>query len=355
MYFGSTSDLLFKDKNWLMKQPKFDVKESNVNYIQMGGKTYKLNLLDGSLTLCEKTLNNFLRTTNKKKSLNKALIKRKDTISNLNNPFKDINSFTASRNKRASNVSSLKTLSNLNQNNNENDSDNYKFKQINLKKSKHANNYYLTERSNKTKKKFNSTANKIFKRKLIKLDTTCLEKSLKSLKKFYSHQKKNNSKIKNFTVFGHKFLKPQPIILTEKEKREKYFEKADNCFNLLYKQHLYNLSGERINEKIYYPTENDTELIKTYKDEMLKENIISKLKTQFQFYKESCKNKNNKELNNIPNILHKNYVYYKGYSFCDKNNDKRLMAQKMFFNNINRNKKIEKERIIELFKIHNNK
>jgi len=49
MYFGNVSDFFFKNKEWLIKQPKFQMGGNNQNIIKIGKKFYSLNVITGQL------------------------------------------------------------------------------------------------------------------------------------------------------------------------------------------------------------------------------------------------------------------------------------------------------------------
>ena len=53
MYFGNVSDFFFKNKEWLNKQPKFQMGVNKQNIIKIGKKYYSLNVTTGHLTLIQ--------------------------------------------------------------------------------------------------------------------------------------------------------------------------------------------------------------------------------------------------------------------------------------------------------------
>jgi len=53
MYFGNVSDFFFKNKEWLIKQPKFQMGVNKQNLIKIGKKYYSLNVTTGQLTLIQ--------------------------------------------------------------------------------------------------------------------------------------------------------------------------------------------------------------------------------------------------------------------------------------------------------------
>ena len=56
MYFGNVSDFFFKNKEWLIKQPKFQMGVNKANILKIGKKYYTLNVTTGQLTLIQPKL-----------------------------------------------------------------------------------------------------------------------------------------------------------------------------------------------------------------------------------------------------------------------------------------------------------
>ena len=109
------------------------------------------------------------------------------------------------------------------------------------------------------------------------------------------------------------------------------------------KQHYNNISGEGlINDKIYYKTKYDNNIIKSFKDQLFKDKVINGLKKKYNFYKD----KNVKEIK-VPIITHQNYCFYKGYSFSDKRREP--IHHKLFFNYLKKDKIKEKEEFEKIF------
>ena len=352
MYVGPIYDFFYKPKEWLLQQPKFDQKNSN--YININGRIFKFNQLTGEMVLCNKIPKeiNTLKDSNK-------LQKRKSNTSvhfNINNHENQSNKFFTKNNKLFPNNTNNKELSDQTHNSIDKESkldNNNKFlktshsnkkklrqptrinniKHLSNDKSKELNIY------SKTLDVSNSNTNSI---KEIRQYNSILNESNKKKKTIPYYIKKARKNFKPIIAFGHKISKP---LLTENnivnyKNKSKIFKKKNyqNTLYLMFRQHNNNITGEgTTNDKIYEKNYDDNIVFKAFRDQIYKERIANSLKKKYNFYEDD----NEPELK-VPHIPHKNFNFYRGYSFSDKRN-RVPIHQKLFFKYINKNRPKEKD------------
>ena len=268
MYFGNVSDFLNNNKNWLITQPKFRIKKSNlVEYIKIDGKYYKMDLSTGKLEIIEKSLEKRQEKSDKQ-LINKFSNKKLASLSveNKNNI-----------NAKKRNIISRNGINSVNKKQNLTLQTNfYKVKNKSIIKSTPRK---ITETSmskilSKTyRPKINNEnlftpksriiKNKIFKSTAKNLQYQKLIKETKNKGLLYNLYTSSESK-KNISNFDEK--NPNDI-----------FQDVD----------LYDLNKN----------ENDTELVKKIKNQIFKNKIFHVMRKHYNFY-----NDNKTKLVKIPNI-----------------------------------------------------
>jgi hypothetical protein len=349
MYVGPLYDFFYKPKEWILQQPKFDYK--NDNFMNINGKIYKYNALTGEMILSSTIpkQTNFRKDSNKLKKY-----KSKKNINIYSNKFltkNNILSHNNSNNNEQSNQSpiSIDKESNLDNSNkylktieNENNNKHRIPSKINnikyLSKSKTIDKSIYSKTFNSTNSYMNSL--KITK----KYNSIMNENNIQNKTNAYFN-KKTRKYYKPSIAFGHKILKPlstENNIGNNKKKNENKFKNTNyqNTLYLMYRQHSNNITGEgTTNDKIYEKNNDDNIIFKEYRDQIFKERITNNLKKKYNFYVDD--NNNETELK-VPHITHKNFYFYRGYSFSDKRK-KIPIHQKLFFKYINKYKSKEKK------------
>ena len=361
MYVGPLNDFFYKPKTWIFQQPKFNKKEDNTQ-INMNGKLFKINDLTGEMILCNtiKKQINFPNKLEKPKKLklksNKIRHNNSKKFASYNENYKD-----SSYNREFPNCISEKNIKvkeysykspsniiNKDENNNntittENDNSlNKKYLRTNYK-----NNYTnITPSNNKDSSSNNKSIEQTLFSNINSLSTNT--RSIKILKKcnLYKNEKEDGfSTLPYFTQKSKKILKPpiafgqynfKPLSLGKKKKKNNS-PKYINYLYLMHQQHKNNITGEgKINDKIYDRKNGENAIFKSFKDQILKERVVNRLKKQYHFFEE----KNEGKLK-VPKINHQNYDFYRGYIFSD--NTRMPIYQKLFFSYIKKDKLKEKE------------
>ena len=365
MYVGTVYDFFYKPKNWIFQQPKFNQKEEKT-YININGRIFRVNELTGEMTLCSiipKQIN-FPKSSEKS---NNIKIKNKLSNNSINNKIKD--SFLNTENIKSISARDTKLKGLLEASNNFDIKNEKNKKTATLENNSTDQNNYLNNislnKNNKIKKLFNnksldpnhysntyniSTNSNSLKFSQIQNSFIKKENLIFNGNKTILYFNKTNKKyFKPHIAFGQKVLKSLYFGNNKKQHSNTNIKKKKNLLYLMYKQHKNNITGEgRINEKIYDKEKEDNLIFKTYKDQIFKDKIVSGLKKKYHFYVKD------KDFGiKVPIITYKNNDFYRGYSFSD--NKRQTIHHKLFFQNIKRNKKKEKEEFEIEFKKKNQK
>ncbi len=352
MYVGPIYDFFYKPKEWLLQQPKFEQK--NKNYININGRIFKFNELTGEMVLCNKIPKqiNFPKDSNK---LKKHKSKKKLHF-NVNNHGNHSNKFLTKNNILSPNKTNYKELSSKTHNSNEKESkldNNKKFlttsynnkkkftEPIRINNNKNVFNNKSVE-TNIYSKIFNISNSNTNSLKVIKQYNSIQNESNKESKTILYFNKKNRKYLKPSIAFGHKILKP---LSTEKNdikkiKSKKQFKNINNqnILYLMYMQHNNNLTGEgTMNDKIYENNNDDNFIFKSFRDQIFKERIANNLKKKYNFYEDE-----NEAGLKVPHLTHKNFNFYRGYSFSDKR-ARVPIHQKLFFQYLKNKRPKEKD------------
>jgi hypothetical protein len=120
MYFGNVSDFFFRNKEWLIKQPKFQMGGNKPNILKIGKKYYTLNVTTGQLTLIQPKLISHKQTSspmeqnsptleeNKKEDLEQT---KKDEFPKISNIQLYNRTHTEIKERNKSNLDSEATMS----------------------------------------------------------------------------------------------------------------------------------------------------------------------------------------------------------------------------------------------------
>jgi hypothetical protein len=349
MYVGPLYDFFYKPKEWILQQPKFDYK--NDNFMNINGKIYKFNALTGDMILS----NTIPKQTNFRKDSNKLKkYKSKKNINIYSNKFVTKNNILSpnnSNNNEQSNQSpiSIDKESNLDNSNKylktiENENNNKHRIPSKINNIKYLSNSKTIDKSIYSKT-FNATNSYMNSLKITKKYNSIMNEKNRQNKTNAYFNKKTRKYFKPSIAFGHKILKPlstENNIGNNKKKNENKFKNTNyqNTLYLMYRQHSNNITGEgTTNDKIYEKNNDDNIIFKEYRDQIFKERITNNLKKKYNFYVDD--NNNETELK-VPHITHKNFYFYRGYSFSDKRK-KIPIHQKLFFKYINKYKSKEKK------------
>ena len=358
MYAGTVSNFFYKPKDWIEQQPLFVEKDKNITFLNMSGKVLKFNDTNGETVLNEEGKKDhkpilILNKYNRLNTINRPnfyRIKRKIINQNYTHFI--------SKNDNHISLSERKYLSQENGQNKElfndiyfNNMDNSHSIQNEYSKTIDNNRFrdYMESNDFKNSPKVNSFDSLIYSN-LYNLSTN--SNSLKASKE-QDILKKNNDKycktilyfnktskkyFKPFIAFGHKIPRSLMIKNNKKVINTKQ-DFSNNRLFLLDRQHHNNMLADGdINDKIYDNVNDNNIIIKTFKDQILKDKIKNKFQKEFHFYD----NEKSKGLK-VPTITYKNYEFYKGYTFSDKKKDP--IHHRLFFNYINKQKMNEKKEV----------
>ena len=294
MYVGTLIDFFYKSKKWVETLPKHKNKRGYM-YLNINNRIFRINNLTGEINLI---------VNNKKNNL----------ITNINNKNKII-----SRNHN-----------------------NIYFRTDNSSKSQDTE---LNEYTNRTLNR--TTINK--KNKINNLKTNFFRKTISNIKESRIRTKQKIEKDFKKNIFPY-FKKPpikysKPKIAfgkkmdTEISKKRKINLKNNekNSFMTIYKQHMNNMLSEGKNDKIYFPTKEDNIIMKSFREQILKEKVNKELSNKFKFFLS-----NNNILSKVPNLSPINFEFYSGYSISDNNRERNI-----FFRNIYKRKKQEKTEFLD--------
>ena len=358
MYTGTVSNFFYKPKDWIIKQPLFVQKDKNITFLNMSGKVLKFNDTNGETVLNQEDQKDhkpilILNKYNKLNTINRPNFYRikRNIINQKYSNFlpKNYNHISLSErkyltqenapNKELFNDFYLNNMDNNHSIQNEYSKtiDNNRFKDYmesnDFKNSPKVNSFDSLIYSNLYNLSTNSNSLKVSKEKdIIKKDK---DKYCKTILYF---NKSNKKYFKPFIAFGHKI--PRSLLIKNNKKSlntKQDFSK--NSLFLLDRQHHNNMLADGdINDKIYHNENDNNIIIKTFKDQILKDKIKNKFQKEFHFYD----NKKAKGLK-VPIITYQNYEFYKGYTFSNKR--KEPIHHKLFFNYIKKQKKNEKEEV----------
>lgn len=357
MYVGSLNDFFYKPKDWLLQQPKLDIKK-NKEYININGTIFKFNELTGEMVLCS-TIPKTINFRKGQKESNKLKKFKSNNNIHINKTINENpkNYFTITDNPLSSpTVNNKKNKDYFNQSPNSVDKEiainnhtisiekevpihnkylktSYNMKHINITPS---NNIKCLSKNKSLQSNLYSKYNlssKSNSKKNFKLHHYITNESNKEDKTSLYFNRNSKKYFKPSIAFGQKILKP---LSTEKNNNKKY-KINKNTLYLMYRQHNNNITGEGTENNNIYERKNDDDVIfKAYRDQIFKEKISNVLKRKYKFYDDN----NNVNLK-VPHITHKNYNFYRGYSFSDK---RRVpIHHKLFFQYIEKYKSKEKE------------
>lgn len=358
MYAGTVSNFFYKPKDWITQQPLFVEKNKNITYLNMSGKVLKFNDTNGKTDLNEETKKEhkpilILNKYNRLNTINKPnfyRIKRNLINQNYTNFIsKNDNGISLSERKLMSQEigQSKEIYSDINLNNMDSNHsiqneysktiDNNRFKDYmesnDFKNSLKVNSFDSLIYSNLYNLSTNSNSLKASKEQdILKKDS---DKYCRTILYF---NKTNKKYFKPSIAFGHKI--PRSLLIKNNRKfinkRQDY---SKNCLFLLDRQHHNNMLDDGdVNDKIYDNANDNNIIIKTFKDQILKDKVKNKFQKEFHFYD----NKNAKGLK-VPIISYQNFDFYKGYSFSNKK--KEPIHHKLFFNYVKKQKMKEKKEV----------
>ena len=366
MYYGNVSDFFFKNKDWLLKQPKFHMsKMNNKNIVKIGGKYYKLDDTTGALEMIKNDTftqkNKSIYNYNNKKYFDSEK-KNLKILPGINNKIVDSTSqsIKTSENRLQSKYHPLVSIFEENKGNNlvidhldiESDNENNnKANEFDLKSrltnymnqnnnipnknliSSHfghknkKSSLFLNTSNYFTKTEPSHTNNKEIDRSMIKNKSLNLIKNkIKDKNKKYTSMKFNLTKEwvdKN--IFGYKDNNDNHI----KNNNDNYSKNKDIPKNLTETELILRMFP---NEEALEVKKSDNKVMANLKDKIFEYNLYDNLRKKYKFYHEKNKSCNNK----IPKIKIKNmiFLFKDGY----KQNSGAL-HRKLYFEYVNKQKK----------------
>ena len=261
MYIGNLGDFFYKDKYWLLNQPKI-TKENKFQFIKTGGKIFKLNIYTGVLYEMKINTNKHLYKSSLSsiKNIKTQNIKKcKGSTKNININIKSLN-----KNKNEKNIISPKIKNRLNRTLEKKEKN-----KLNIKRNKSSNtntNFSLTSRNyynNKTEKLYNLYLNKKYIFNKIKKrneNRNNLEKN-----NFFTLDVNNNKRTRN------KFYNFPPLNI----KKTFDYEKNNDID-----------SDEFFQEDICEIKKEDNRIITQVKNQLFKDKMFNILQKKYNFYKE---------------------------------------------------------------------
>ena len=268
MYFGNVRDFFYKNKNWLITQPKFEMKKSNLTeYIKIQGKYYKMDLSTGKLEIIKNSLDKKQKKFGKKiisKSSNQKVISL-STENRRKNDNKKRNRVSRNKNINLNKMQNLTMLTTF-----------YRLKNKSM--------------TNSIPRKITDTtaSGVIPKTDRQKID----DKNLFPLKSRIVKNKIFNTNVKTLrykTLPKNSNKKGLLYSLNRLREPKKDFSDIDekNPADIFFDEDIYDLNKK----------ENDSELVKEVKNQIFKNRIFHIMRKNYNFYNDS-----KTRLVKIPNI-----------------------------------------------------
>ena len=386
MYFGNVSDFFYKNKGWLVKQPKITLEDNN-NVIKIGKQYYSLNVSTGKFSLIKPKISTIkiepssfekkISILNKSQKENKKYFQRtfNHTKKTPNPRLKNIlnvdlnskNNLTI-KSKISNSYSSCDDKNKSNENTNIFSS--FDKSEKYLLKNEEINNYIYRKnteesiKSKKRKRKRNSSLKLNINSELMnsiipKIENDEIKSKLKFKKLENDKNKQNNlltknnikklleKKYKNKETFNSNITyvncsNNRPNLSKTLNNSNKYKK-----INISIKTKKYNIkklstfSPLDLNEKEFiqklFPNlqsldinKDDSSYLRTIKDAVLKRRIFDDLNSKYKFYEDS---NNKRDNNDIPKINFKNTIILNRKEIFPP---KGPLHHKLFFNHVNR-------------------
>jgi len=387
MYFGNVSDFFYKNKGWLVKQPKITLEDNNNNVIKIGKQYYSLNVSTGKFSLIKPKISTIkiepssfekkISILNKSQKENKKYFQRtfNHTKKTPNPRLKNIlnvdlnskNNLTI-KSKISNSYSSCDDKNKSNENTNIFSS--FDKSEKYLLKNEEINNYIYRKnteesiKSKKRKRKRNSSLKLNINSELMnsiipKIENDEIKSKLKFKKLENDKNKQNNlltknnikklleKKYKNKETFNSNITyvncsNNRPNLSKTLNNSNKYKK-----INISIKTKKYNIkklstfSPLDLNEKEFiqklFPNlqsldinKDDSSYLRTIKDAVLKRRIFDDLNSKYKFYEDS---NNKRDNNDIPKINFKNTIILNRKEIFPP---KGPLHHKLFFNHVNR-------------------
>lgn len=387
MYFGNVSDFFYKNKGWLVKQPKITLEDNNNNVIKIGKQYVSLNVSTGKFSLIKPKISTIkiepssfekkISILNKSQKENKKYFQRtfNHTKKTPNPRLKNIlnvdlnskNNLTI-KSKISNSYSSCDDKNKSNENTNIFSS--FDKSEKYLLKNEEINNYIYRKnteesiKSKKRKRKRNSSLKLNINSELMnsiipKIENDEIKSKLKFKKLENDKNKQNNlltknnikklleKKYKNKETFNSNITyvncsNNRPNLSKTLNNSNKYKK-----INISIKTKKYNIkklstfSPLDLNEKEFiqklFPNlqsldinKDDSSYLRTIKDAVLKRRIFDDLNSKYKFYEDS---NNKRDNNDIPKINFKNTIILNRKEIFPP---KGPLHHKLFFNHVNR-------------------
>ena len=389
MYFGNVSNFFYKNKEWLLKQPKISLRENSNNIIKIGKQYYTLNVSTGQFSLIKpkissikmepssfekkisilnksqkENMKDFQRTFNHTKKTPNPRVK--NTINIINADLNSINNLTI-KSKISNSYSSCDDKNKSNENTNIvstfDKSEKY------LLKNQEINNYIYrrnTEESIKNKKR-KSKRNSSLKLKINSEFMNSIIPKIENdeIKSKLKFKKLENEKIKQNSLLTKNNIKK---LLEKKNNKEEFnsnityvncSKNRPNLSKTLYNSNKYkkininikikkynakkistfsplDLNEEEFINKLFPNLESldinkdDSSYLRTIKDTILKRRIYDDLNSKYKFYQDS---NNKRDNNDIPKINFKKTIILNRKEIFPP---KVPLHHKLYFNHVNR-------------------
>ena len=389
MYFGNVSDFFYKNKQWLLKQPKISIGENNNNVIKIGKQYYFLNVSTGKFALIKPKLTSIkIEPSSVEKKINILKQNQKENMKYLQRTFNhtrktpnpriknNINTDLNSKNNLTIRTKISNSYSSCEDKNKSNDNTNilssFDKSEKYLLKNEEINNYIYRENTEesikivKRKSKRNSSLklkinpdlinsiipkiendeikNKLRFKKLekdkIKQNSLLSKKKniIKLLEKNYKNKEEFNSNITYINCSSNRPNLNKTISHTNKYKKiyvniktRKYNNKKKSTFSP-----FFDLNENEFIQKLFPNlksldiNKDDSSYLKTIKDTLLKRRIYGDLISKYHFYQDSNNKRDNYE---IPKFNFKNTIILNRKEIFPP---KGPLHHKLFFNHVNR-------------------
>ena len=386
MYFGNVSNFFYKNKEWLLKQPKISLRGKNNNIIKIGKQYYSLNVSTGKFSLIKPKLSSIKMDPspssfekNESQKENMKYIQRtfnhttktpNPRIKNIINTDLNLKNNLSIKSKISNSDSSCDDKNKSNENTNIVSS--FDKSEKFLLKNQEINNYIYrrnTEESIKNKKRkskrYSSSKFKInyeFMNSIIpKIENDEIKSKLKfeklenekikqnsltknKIKKLFVKKKNKEEFNSNITYVNCSKNRPNLSKTTCDSNKSKY-KKINININIKIKKNNdkkistfspLDLNEEEFIKKLFPNLESldinkdDSSYLRTIKDKILKRRIYDDLNTKYKFYQDSNNKRNN---NDIPKINFKKTIILNRKEIFPP---KVPLHHKLYFNHVNR-------------------
>ena len=264
MYLGNVSDFFYKNKLWLVNQPKI-TNENKYHYFEIGGKIFQLDIFYGFINEIDKNDKTYIfRKSLKAKRSNTHGNLKIDTIKT--NKYKNLKFYIKNKKEKDINFSKSNKIIDKSSEKNKKAQSFKKYKSSNINHNFTLSRQYFFRNENTNKEFANLYLNKKY---LLTLD----------VKKYIKN--KNNFKKNNF------------LTLDNNQVSHKIRRESIPFFNINNKETIHSNDDQDnifINEDMCTIEKGDNGLVKSVKDEIFKDRMFKILQKKYNFYNDNTNN-----------------------------------------------------------------